>query len=93
MGGLLGSESCEGLAQIPTGRWSGEVGWRPIRRMDVVHAGRRRGAAAFALDGEFVAFRRLCSCKGAERAEQFEKESDGNEAPGGCMTFARFSMA
>ena len=65
----LGRKSGQGLAQIPTGRWSGEVGWRPIRRMDVGHAGRRRGAAAFALDGELVAFRRLCSCEGAERAD------------------------
>ena len=69
MGCLLGRESCQDAAQPSTGQRSGEAGWRPIHRLAVGHAGRRRGAAAFGLQGELVAFRRLCSCDLAERAD------------------------
>ena len=93
MGRDLWAASCQGAAQPSTGQRSGEVGWRPIRRLAAGHAGRRRGAAAFGLHGELVAFRRLCSCDGAECAEQFKKQSDGIEVPGGYIHFGRFSMA
>ena len=42
------------------------------------HAGGSRGAAAYGLHGELVAFRRLCSCDLAERADSCEKDSEGS---------------
>ena len=93
MGCLLGRESCQDAAQPSTGQRSGEAGWRPIHRLAVGHAGGSRGAAAFALHGASCCFRRLCSCEGAERADYFEKESEGSQAPGGGTVLGQFSMA
>ena len=92
MGGFWAAESCQGAAQPSTGQRSGEVGSRPIRRLAVGHDGERRGVAAFALHGELVAFRRLCSCDGAECAEQFKKQSEVTRAAGGLTLAGIFSL-
>ena len=83
MGGFWAAESCQGAAQPSTGQRSGEAGWRPIHRLAAGHAGGSRGAAAFALHGELLAFRRLQLSMWSRICRTAKKESEVTPAAGG----------